>query len=150
MLSVLLLLVFLHPLTATVSQQTPAAPVPASMPDTATPIVTYHPGTAGVTTPKLIHSVDPRYTDEARRKKITGVCVVSLIVNMNGEPEKVTVIRSVAASLKPKLQAAGQGLDDAAIEAVRQYRFQPSTLDGKPVPVEIHIEVSYHLYPKFF
>ena len=152
MLNIFLFLVTLSapPATAIMRQQVPGASTTQSLPDPVSPTVTYHPGTLGVTTPKLIHFVDSHYTEEARRKKITGVCVISLIVNVNGEPESVKVVRSLAASLKPKLQAAGQGLDDAAITAVQQYRFKPSTLDGKPVPVEIHVEVSYHLYPRLF
>jgi periplasmic protein TonB len=38
------------------------------------------------------------------------------------------------------------GLDEKAIEAVRQYKFKPSTLHGKPVAVQITIEVNFHIY----
>jgi TonB family protein len=94
----------------------------------------YHVG-GGVSPPVLIHSVDAEFTDEARRAKVQGVSVVSLIVDAQGMPQRVRVIRKL-----------GQGLDEKAIEAVRQYRFKPSTYQGKAVPVEITVEVNFHLY----
>src|ERR1700761_2847545 len=94
----------------------------------------YHVG-GGVSPPVLIHSVDAEFSDEARRAKVQGVSVVSLIVDAQGMPQRVSVMRKL-----------GQGLDEKAIEAVRQYRFKPSTYQGKPVPVEITVEVNFHLY----
>ena len=69
---------------------------------------------------------DPEFSDEARRAKYQGVCVVSLIVDAQGNPQRVQVVRHL-----------GMGLDEKAVEAVRQYKFKPATLQGKPVPVEV-------------
>jgi TonB family protein len=94
----------------------------------------YHVG-GGVSPPVLIYSVDAEFSDEARRAKYQGVSVVSLIVDAHGMPQRIRVVRKL-----------GMGLDEKAVEAVRQYKFKPSTYQGKPVPVEITIEVNFHIY----
>jgi periplasmic protein TonB len=60
--------------------------------------------------------------------------VVSLIVDAQGNPQRVQVLRPL-----------GKGLDEKAVAAVRQYRFKPATLQGKPVAVELNIEVNFRL-----
>jgi TonB family protein len=94
----------------------------------------YHVG-GGVSAPQLIYSPDPEFSDEARRAKYQGVCVVSLIVDAQGNPQRVAVVRHL-----------GMGLDEKAVEAVKQYKFKPATLQGKPVPVEVNIEVNFRIY----
>lgn len=88
----------------------------------------------GVTPPVLTYSVDARFSDEARRLRIEGMSVVALIVDENGMPQRLHTVRHL-----------GHGLDEQAIAAVQQYRFKPSTYQGRPVPVEITIEVNYHI-----
>lgn len=94
----------------------------------------YHPG-GGVSEPVLIYDPDPEFSDEARRAKYQGVCVVGLIVDAQGNPQNVHVVRPL-----------GMGLDEKAIEAVRQYKFKPAMMKGRPVPVEINIEVNFRIY----
>ena len=94
----------------------------------------YHVG-GGVLAPQLIYGPDPEFSDEARKAKYQGVVVVNLIVDANGNPQRVRVIRPL-----------GMGLDEKAVEAVRQYKFKPAMLQGKAVPVEINIEVNFHIY----
>jgi TonB family protein len=94
----------------------------------------YHPG-GGISTPKIIYSVDPEFSDEARRAKYQGVVVISLIVDAQGNPQHVHVVRQL-----------GMGLDEKAIEAVKQYKFKPAMMQGHPVPVEINIEVNFQLF----
>ena len=94
----------------------------------------YHVG-GGVSPPVLIYSVDAEFSDEARRAKYQGVSVVSLIVDAHGLPQRIRVVRKL-----------GMGLDEKAVEAVKQYKFKPSMYQGKPVPVEITIEVNFHIY----
>jgi TonB family protein len=61
---------------------------------------------------------------------------VGLIVDAQGNPQNVRIVR-----------ALGMGLDEKALEAVRTYKFKPSLKDGKtPVPVYVTIEVNFHLY----
>ncbi len=89
-----------------------------------------------VTAPVVIHSVEARFSEKARRAKYQGVCLVSLVVDAQGNPQNVHVAR-----------ALGMGLDKNAVEAVRQYKFKPALKDGQtPVPVAITIEVDFRLY----
>jgi TonB family protein len=88
-----------------------------------------------VTPPVLTYSVDAKFTKKAKDAKYQGVSVVSCVVDADGMPQHVHTIRKL-----------GMGLDEKAIEAVRQYKFKPSTLHGKPVAVQITIEVNFHLY----
>jgi TonB family protein len=89
-----------------------------------------------VAAPVLVFQPEAEFSDEARRAKYQGVCVVSLIVDAQGNPQSVHVIRSL-----------GMGLDEKAMEAVRKYKFKPAMKDGKtPVAVPITVEVDFHLY----
>jgi periplasmic protein TonB len=94
----------------------------------------YHVG-GGVSPPQVIYSVDPEFSDEARRAKYQGVCVVAIIVDAQGNPQRIQVVRHL-----------GMGLDEKAVEAVKQYKFKPAMLQGKPVPVEVNIEVNFRIY----
>jgi periplasmic protein TonB len=93
-----------------------------------------HPG-GGVSAPVLIYSVDPEFSDEARRAKYQGICVVSLIVDSQGNPQNIQIAR-----------ALGMGLDEKAVEAVKQYKFKPAYYKGHPVPVLINVEVNFRIY----
>jgi TonB family protein len=101
---------------------------------------------AGVTPPKLIHSVDTKYPSEARHLRLEGMSVVKLIVDEKGQPQNVTIIRSFADKLPAEQREVGLKFDENAIKAVKKFRFEPSTLNGKPVPTEITVEENYHLY----
>jgi TonB family protein len=94
----------------------------------------YHVG-GGVSNPTLIFAPDPEFSDEARRAKYQGVCVVGLIVDATGNPQHVRIVR-----------ALGMGLDEKAMEAVRQYKFKPAQFKGKNVAVEVNIEVNFRIY----
>jgi protein TonB len=88
-----------------------------------------------VTAPRPIYDPDPEYSDAARRAKYQGSVLLWLVVAPNGRPRNIRVQRSL-----------GMGLDEKAIEAVSQWRFQPATLNGQPVAVQINVEVSFRLY----
>jgi len=94
----------------------------------------YHVG-GGISAPQAISAPDPEYTEEARRAKAQGTCVLWLIVDSSGHPRDIRVVRGL-----------GYGLDAKALEAVQKWRFQPSLKDGKPVDVQISVEVAFHLY----
>jgi periplasmic protein TonB len=89
----------------------------------------------GVSAPSLIYAPDPEFSDEARRAKYQGICLVGLIVDAQGNPQQIHVVRPL-----------GMGLDEKALEAVRQYKFKPAMYKGKPVAVEINIEVNFRIY----
>jgi TonB family protein len=94
----------------------------------------YHVG-GGVSAPSVIFDPSPEYSEEARKAKFQGTSVVSLIVGPDGLPRDIHISRTL-----------GLGLDEKAIEAVKQWRFKPAQKDGKPVAVEISVEVDFHLY----
>lgn len=89
----------------------------------------------GVSAPILIYGPDPEFSDEARRAKYEGVCVVSLIVDPQGNPHAIHIARSL-----------GMGLDEKAIDAVRHYKFKPALYKGQPVAVAADVEVNFHIY----
>ena len=95
----------------------------------------YRPGN-GVETPRLLREVTPKYTAEAMRAKVQGVVLVEAVVRPDGSVGDVTVVRSLDRNF---------GLDEEAIKAAKQWRFQPGTRFGKPVAVLVTIELSFTL-----
>lgn len=89
----------------------------------------------GVSAPRAIDTPDPEYSEEARKAKYQGVVVLWLIVGPDGRPRDMKVARSL-----------GMGLDQKAIAAVRQWKFEPAMKDGRPVAVQINVEVNFRLY----
>ena len=89
----------------------------------------------GVSAPRAIFTPDPDYSEEARKAKYQGTVVLWLIVGPDGRPRDVKVARSL-----------GMGLDQKAIEAVKNWKFEPAQKDGKPVAVQINVEVNFRLY----
>jgi TonB family protein len=97
----------------------------------------------GKVPPKIISAPSPEYTELARKERLTGVSVVSVIVGVDGKAHDAHVVRSISEGLDKKLQPAALELDQKAIEAVLQYRFKPAMYQGKPVPVEVGINVAF-------
>jgi TonB family protein len=89
----------------------------------------------GVSAPVPLNSVEAEFSDEARRAKYQGVCLISLIVDAQGNPQNPRVARTL-----------GMGLDEKAIEAVKKYKFKPAMKGNTPVPVMITVEVNFRLY----
>jgi TonB family protein len=88
----------------------------------------------GVSVPVVIYQVDPEYSAQARDAKFSGIELVNLIVDTAGHPQNVHILRGV-----------GMGLDEKAVEAVKQFRFKPAMEGGTPVPVQLNIEVNFKL-----
>ena len=93
----------------------------------------YRPG-SGITPPSLQREVKPVYTDDGRRRGIQGDVVMEVVVRADGTVGAVKV-----------LQGLGAGLDQRAIDAVRQWRFLPARRHGTPVDVLVEIAVEFRL-----
>jgi protein TonB len=93
----------------------------------------YRPG-SGIEPPRLLREVKADYTDEARRRGLKGEVVLELVVRRDGTVTDVKVLRRLDA-----------GLDDRAIQAVRQWRFAPATRHGTPVDVIVEVAVEFNL-----
>jgi periplasmic protein TonB len=89
----------------------------------------------GISAPQAISTPDPEYTEQARNAKTQGTCILWLIVDDQGHPRDIRVVRGL-----------GFGLDAKAVEAVKQWRFEPALKDGHPVNVQISVEVGFRLY----
>ena len=89
----------------------------------------------GVSPPKVLFQPDPEYSEEARKAKYQGTVVLWVIVGPDGRVHDIKISRGL-----------GLGLDEKAIEAVRQWKFEPARKDNQPVPVQVSIEVSFRLY----
>lgn len=89
----------------------------------------------GVSAPMVLHSVEPEFTAEARAANFQGSVSIQLIVDSQGNPQNVHVVRHL-----------GMGLDEKAVAAVREYRFRPAMYEGRPVAVQLVIDVDFHLH----
>jgi TonB family protein len=84
--------------------------------------------------PKAIYDPNPEYSDEARRAKYQASVILEVVVDAEGQPQKMRIQR-----------AAGMGLEEQASKAVQRWRFQPATKNGQPVPVMANVEMYFSL-----
>jgi len=89
----------------------------------------------GVTAPKPVYTPDPEYSERARKKKVNGTVVVAMIVTPEGRVRDVKIAKSL-----------DEGLNKQALAAVRTWKFEPATKDGKPVAVHLNVDVSFRVY----
>jgi TonB family protein len=92
-------------------------------------------GMAGMKNPSLLSSVEPEFSDEARRQQFNGNVQVSVTVDTDGKPTDIWIVRPL-----------GLGLDARAAVAVSQYKFKPATCHGQAVPVPLYIDVNFHIF----
>jgi len=88
-----------------------------------------------VTPPHATYAPDPNYPDKERKARHRGTVVLGLVVGSDGLPRDITVSRPLSSKF-----------DEAAVDAVKKWRFSPATKDGKPVATSIQIEVAFRLY----
>lgn len=88
----------------------------------------------GASPPRLVYKIEPEFSEEARKAKYQGTVILAIEVDASGHPRAFRVVRGL-----------GLGLDEKAIEAVAQWRFQPGYFEGKPVVTGATIYVSFHL-----
>jgi protein TonB len=93
-----------------------------------------------VSAPVLIYSVEPKMSEEARHAHVKGNVGVKSNIDKNGNPTHVRVVHGIGPN------GVGLGLDESAVEAVRQYKFKPALKNGKPVMVELNIEVRFEAF----
>jgi periplasmic protein TonB len=93
----------------------------------------YRPG-SGITPPGVLREIKPDYTEEARRRGIAGDVVLEIIVRSDGSVGEIKVLHGL-----------GGGLDQRAIDAVRQWRFSPARRLGAPVDVVVEVAVEFKL-----
>ena len=86
-----------------------------------------------VSAPRLIKEVKPKYRSEALLKRIQGMVVLEVVVTADGCASQIRIVRS----LDPG------GLDEEAVAAVAQWRFEPGRLGATPVDVLVTIEVDF-------
>lgn len=89
----------------------------------------------GVSAPRAIYAPDPEYSEEARKARYQGTVVLWTVIGPDGRAHDIKVARTL-----------GMGLDQKAIAAVRKWRFEPAMKDGRPVAVQVNIEVNFRLY----
>ena len=87
---------------------------------------------ARMTRPEAISRPHPRYTEQARIARRTGVVIVQATIDRTGHVTDVRLIKGL-----------GLGLDESAMTAVQQWRFKPATLAGRPVPVYFQLSVNF-------
>jgi protein TonB len=83
----------------------------------------------------LLHRVEPEYPEEARQQQIQGLVVLDVRIGRDGEVQSVNLVR-------------GQSLlADAAIAAVKLWRFNPRTLNGQPTEMQTTVTLNFRLPP---
>jgi len=85
----------------------------------------------GITPPKVVHQVSPEHPAEGFR--IAGTVLIGVVVSSRGEPRNVHVIKSL-----------DKAVDQNAVDAVKQWRFEPAKKDGEPVAVRVSVEIRFH------
>jgi protein TonB len=83
--------------------------------------------------PKKLVDVKPEYPEDARTAKIEGVVILGIVIGEDGSVLDTTVLRSIPA------------LDQAAVDAVSQWVFEPTLLNGEPVEIEMSVTVNFTL-----
>ena len=85
--------------------------------------------------PKATYTPEPEFSEQARHAKYQGTVVLGIVIDKAGRNSRIRLER-----------ALGMGLDENAMEGVKQWRFTPGTRNGEPVAVAMSIEVSFNLY----
>jgi TonB family protein len=85
--------------------------------------------------PRLLTVLDPASNDYAQKNNIAGMVFLQMVVDAQGRPGAVTIVRPI-----------GFGLDEKAVEAVEHSQFRAGTLHGKPVPELVNMQVTFRIY----
>jgi protein TonB len=85
---------------------------------------------------RVIHKADPEYTPEALEAKLTGTVTLTLVVDTEGNPTEIKLIKGL-----------GKGLDEKAVECLQKWRFKPATHNSEPVSAKATVEINFRLPP---
>ncbi|HUP64691.1 MAG TPA: M56 family metallopeptidase [Thermoanaerobaculia bacterium] len=88
----------------------------------------------GITAPRYLHRVDPVYTSSGKQARVSGLVILQILIDEQGKVAGAEVLKGLPF-----------GLSEAALEAVKQWTFEPATKDGVPVPVAMTITISFRL-----
>lgn len=94
----------------------------------------FQPLPPGATRPVKVHDVVPEYTELAREARLQGVVILQTAIDQEGNVVDVDVLKGLQ-----------MGLTEAAVDAVKQWKFEPATIDGDPIPVSYNVTVNYQL-----
>jgi protein TonB len=110
-----------------------AAPPPPPPPPPPAPKPTLPVRIGGnISTPALVKRVEPTYPDVALMAKVSGMVILEAVVGADGSVESVKILRSI------------KFLDNAAIEAVKQWKYSPLILNGVPTPFVLTVTLNFH------
>jgi periplasmic protein TonB len=84
--------------------------------------------------PKVLHSIEPEYSEEARKARYQGTVVLGIDIDVTGHVSNIRVLRGL-----------GLGLDEKAMAAVAQWLFRPAMAGGKVVAAPAQVSVTFHL-----
>jgi len=89
---------------------------------------------AGMSPSTVLQRVEPQYTDEARRTRLSGTVVLQAVIKSDGTVDVLRVVRGLPL-----------GLTDSAIEAIKQWQFRPGQKDGQNADIALNIEVNFNI-----
>ncbi|HYL92849.1 MAG TPA: energy transducer TonB [Alphaproteobacteria bacterium] len=95
----------------------------------------YSAGDLEVTAPVPKYAPEPEFSEEARRLKYQGVVTLAAVIGTDGRPHNLRVVRSL-----------GMGLDEKALEKAKTWLFEPGKRNGRPVAVNMYLEVNFRLF----
>lgn len=84
--------------------------------------------------PVVVRRVEPEYTEAARKQRLQGIVIIEAVIDAEGNVTQARILKGLAG-----------GLDESALKAVRQWKFRPGTLEGRPVPVIFDLMVRFRL-----
>jgi TonB family protein len=104
--------------------------------------------------PVIIYQPEPEYTQAGRKAKMQGVVTVSLVVDAHGQPQNVHIVHGLGIGpdgkpdpkFKKAWRKAADGMNQSAVDAVKQYKFKPATENGRPVAVYLNVEVNFEIF----
>ena len=94
----------------------------------------FQPLPPGAARPVKVHDVAPEYTELARAARLQGVVILQTAIDQEGNVADVDVLKGLE-----------MGLTEAAVDAVKQWKFEPAKIDGEPIPVSYNVTVNFRL-----